>query len=416
LFPHLAYGQFGSSVLISIINITVALNGCKNPTHSSSPERVEALTKILISGTGVFTPPNSISNEELVVSFNAYVQNFNKENAAQIEAGEIEALTESNAAFIKKASGIESRYVLNKEGILDPNIMAPQLRERSNDEPSNLAEMAVAASKDAMERAGKTAADIDAVLVACSNLERAYPAIAVEVQDLLGIEGFGFDMNVACSSATFGIKTAYDMLKAGGAKCVLVVDPEVCTGHLNFRDRDSHFIFGDVCTALVLETEDTCTVKGAWEILGTRLITKFSNNIRNNYGFLNRSAPEGVGQPDKLFKQEGRKVFREVVPMVAKLILAHLSDEGIEPAQLKRMWLHQANKGMNDMIGKKVLGREPSREEQPNILNEYANTSSAGSIIAFNKHSDDMTAGELGVICSFGAGYSAGNVIVQRQA
>ena len=90
--------------------------------------------------------------------------------------------------------------------------------------------------------------------------------------------------------------------------------------------------------------------------------------------------------------------------------------QGIEPAQLKRMWLHQANKGMNDMIGKKVLGREPSREEQPNILNEYANTSSAGSIIAFNKHSDDMTAGELGVICSFGAGYSAGNVIVQRQA
>ncbi|MFT6490298.1 MAG: beta-ketodecanoyl-[acyl-carrier-protein] synthase, partial [Parvibaculaceae bacterium] len=69
-----------------------------------SPKRVEALTKILISGTGVFTPPNSISNEELVVSFNTYVQNFNKENAAQIEAGDVEALTESNAAFIKKAS------------------------------------------------------------------------------------------------------------------------------------------------------------------------------------------------------------------------------------------------------------------------------------------------------------------------
>lgn len=374
------------------------------------------MTKIVISGTGVFTPPNSISNDELVESFNTYVARFNETNAAAIEKGEVEALTPSNADFILKASGIEARFVMNKDGILDPEIMAPRLPQRSNDEPGILAEMAVDASRKAMAKARKTPEDIDAVLVACSNLERAYPAVAVEVQDLLGIDGFGFDMNVACSSATFAIQTAYDMLRSGSVDCVLVVDPEICSGHLNFRDRDSHFIFGDVATAIILEREETCTAPGAWEILGTRLLTKFSNNIRNNFGFLNRATPEGVGAKDKLFVQEGRKVFKEVVPMVAKLITDHMADMGLDPQDLKRMWLHQANKGMNDMIGRKVLGRDPGPGEQPNILNTYANTSSAGSIIAFSQYSDDMQAGDLGLICSFGAGYSAGNVLLRKRA
>ncbi|MGB3809296.1 MAG: beta-ketoacyl-ACP synthase III [Parvibaculum sp.] len=374
------------------------------------------MTKVVISGTGVFTPPNSISNQELVESFNAYVRKFNAEHEGAIASGKVQPLQESSAEFIHKASGIESRYVMNKTGILDPEIMTPILRERSNDEPSILAEMAVDAAKKALARANKTPADIDAVLVACSNLERPYPAIAVEVQDLLGIEGFGFDMNVACSSATFAIQTAYDMLRSGSVNSVLIVDPEICSGHLNFRDRDSHFIFGDVCTAIVMEREESCTAKGAWEILGTRLMTKFSNNIRNNFGFLNRTAPEGIGAKDKLFVQEGRKVFKEVVPMVSQLILDHMADEGLDPKDLKRMWLHQANKGMNDFIGRKVLGREPVAGEQPNILNEYANTSSAGSIIAFSQHSEDLKPGDLGLICSFGAGYSAGNVLVRKRA
>ncbi len=374
------------------------------------------MAKVVISGTGVFTPPYSISNEELVHSFNAYVEIFNAANKDAIESGAMEALHSSSAAFIYKASGIENRFVMNKEGILDPEIMCPRLPERSNDEPSILAEMSVAAAQEALAQADKKPQDIDAVLVACSNLQRPYPAIAVEVQDLLGTQGFGFDMNVACSSATFGLKTAHDMVKSGGADCVLVVDPEICTGHLNFRDRDSHFIFGDVCTAIIIEREETCTADGAWEVVSTRLITKFSNNIRNNFGFLNRAAPDGAYAVDKLFMQEGRKVFKEVVPMVAALISGHLLDEGLDTANLRRMWLHQANKSMNDFIGKKVLGRAPSVEESPNILKDYANTSSAGSIVAFSKYNQDLNEGDLGVICSFGAGYSAGSVIVRKQA
>jgi beta-ketodecanoyl-[acyl-carrier-protein] synthase len=247
-------------------------------------------------------------------------------------------------------------------------------------------------------------------------MQRAYPAMAIEIQTALGIQGFGFDMNVACSSATFGIQAAADMIRAGHARSILVVNPEICSGHLNFRDRDSHFIFGDVATAILLEASDKAASPHAFEIVDTKLKTQFSNNIRNNFGFLNRCAPEGIGKTDKLFVQEGRKVFKEVVPMVSDMILAHAAERGIEPKALKRLWLHQANINMNDFIARRVLGRDPLPGESPVILDEYANTSSAGSIIAFHKYQDDLKAGDLGLICSFGAGYSAGTVIVRKMA
>jgi beta-ketodecanoyl-[acyl-carrier-protein] synthase len=367
----------------------------------------------VISATGLFTPTDSISNEELVESFNIYVERYNDAHAAEIEAGNVVALMPSSVEFIEKASGIKSRFVLSKAPILDPEIMAPRIAERPNDELSILAEMAVKAARDALARAGRDAADVDAVLCACSNLQRAYPAMAVEIQDALGIDGFGFDMNVACSSATFGIQTAADFIRSGNARSVLVVNPEICSGHLNWRDRDSHFIFGDVATAILIEAKDRAP-NGHWDIVGTKLKTRFSNNIRNNFGFLNRTAPEARDAPDKLFVQEGRKVFKEVVPMVAEMIIDELARLSLEPAQLRRLWLHQANKGMNRLIASRVLGHEASDDESPTVLDTYANTSSAGSIIAFHLNSDDLVAGDLGMICSFGAGYSAGTVFLRR--
>ncbi|PXW73362.1 beta-ketodecanoyl-[acyl-carrier-protein] synthase [Blastomonas natatoria] len=369
----------------------------------------------VISSTGLFTPADSISNEELVASFNAYVAQHNAQHAAAIEAGEMAALQPSSVEFIEKASGIKARKVLSKASILDVDVMCPRFEERPNDQISVLAEIGVAAARDALQRAGRDAKDVDAVLVACSNLQRAYPAIAIEVQDALGIEGFGFDMNVACSSATFGIQTAADFIRAGNARSVLVVSPEICSGHLNWRDRDSHFIFGDVATAVLVEAADFAP-PSHWDILGTQLKTRFSNNIRNNFGFLNRTAPESRDSADKLFVQEGRKVFKEVVPMVGDLITDHIARLGIAPEGLRRLWLHQANAGMNRLIAQRVLGHEASEDESPTVLDSYANTSSAGSIIAFHLNSEDLKPGDTGIICSFGAGYSAGSVVIRKAA
>jgi len=369
----------------------------------------------VISSTGLFTPAETITNEELVDSFNRYVERFNAENADAIAAGDTAALQPSSVEFIEKASGIKARHVMAKEPILDPGTMEPRLPERSNEELSFMAEIGVKAARQALEQTGRDVADVDAVLCAASNMERPYPAMAIEIQQELGIEGFAFDMNVACSSATFGIQTAADYIRSGNAKSVLVVSPEITSGHLNWRDRDSHFIFGDVATAVLVE-DAAIAPDTHWDILGTRLKTVFSNNIRNNFGFLNRASPEGEGKADKLFVQEGRKVFKEVVPMVAEMIVTEAERLGIDPQALRRLWLHQANAGMNRLIAQKVLGHEASADESPTVLDTYANTSSAGSIIAFHKHNRDLADGDTGLICSFGAGYSAGAVFVRKVA
>ena len=369
---------------------------------------------VVISGTGIYQPPHTITNAELVEAFNRYVDQENARHAEEITAGVREPLTYSSVEFIEKASGIQQRYVLEKSGVLDPSRMYPRFTERPDDQLSLMAEIAVEAARKALDAAGKTGDQIDAVLCSAANMQRAYPAMAVEIQQAIGAGGYGFDMNVACSSATFGIEQAVNAVRAGTARCVLVVNPEITSAHLEWRDRDCHFIFGDVCTAVVVEAEDTATSSDRWRVLGTRLATQFSSNIRNNAGFLNRCEDTDPDARDKTFRQEGRKVFKEVVPVAAAHIEQHLAALGLAPEQVRRFWLHQANLGMNLLVMKRLLGGEASQDVAPVILDQYANTASAGSIIAFHLHHGDLQPGDLGVICSFGAGYSVGSVVVQK--
>ncbi len=370
---------------------------------------------VVISGTGLWTPPYSVSNEELVEAYNAHADQFNAENAAFIVSGEIEAKSHSSAGFIEKASGIKSRYAYVKDGILDINRLKPNIPERRDDELSDQAEMAINAAKIAMEAANKKAEDIDVVIVACAYTQRSYPAIAIEVQGALGIEGFGFDMLVACSAATFGLHRAYEMIAADTAKCVLIINPELTSPQVNYADRDSHFIFGDVSTATIVESADTCLSEHSYDILSTKAVTSFSNNIRSNFGYVVRANDSDPFAADKLFHQNGRKVFKEVCPMAARHITEHLERHQLSAVDVRRWWLHQANINMNLLISKKLLGRDATAEEAPIVLDQYANTASAGSLIAFNLHHKDLVAGDYGLICSFGAGYSIGSLVIRKR-
>ena len=376
-----------------------------------------------ITGTGLYIPPFSISNEELVESFNQYVENYNAKHAADIEAGTLTALQPSSAAFIEKVSGIKSRYVMEKDGILNPDIMAPVIAYRNlGEELSIMAEMGVAALNDALADAGLEANDLDGIILACSNFQRTYPAVSIEIQNAIGmVGGFAYDMNVACSAATFGLSQAHGSIASGLAKRVAVVNVEITSAHLNWRNRDSHFIFGDVATACIVEELDT--PKG-YEILNSKLFTQFSTNIKNEYGFMDRSefsAAQTEMYPDlkepvtdKLFLQNGRKVFREVCPKVSEVITEHLQENNIPTSDVKMMWLHQANANMLDLILRTVIGKEADKAIVPSVIAEFANTSSASPMIVFHRYKDDLASGDLGVICSFGAGYSIGSVIVRK--
>ncbi len=374
------------------------------------------MNRILITGTGLFTPPDSVTNAELVESLSAANVKWNAAHSEEIEREEVPERDMPSEAFIRRASGVGHRYVMDKQGLLDSDRLRPRLPLRSEDELSLQAEICVTAAKQALAQAGRDASDIDMIIVGCSNLQRAYPAIAIEVQDALGARGFAYDMNVACSSATFAIQNAVDAIRSGTARRALVLCPEITSGHNNFELREFHFIFGDACTAVLLEAEQEAGTGESWEVLGTRLATKFSNHIRNDAGYLNR-CEDGERDPHELlFRQNGRQVFRDVCPMVAEHIRSHLEHSSLALDEVKRFWLHQANSGMNRLITKTLLGREPEPEEAPVILDDYANTSSAGSVIAFHKHRDGLKVGDLGVLCSFGAGYSVGSVLLRKGA
>jgi beta-ketodecanoyl-[acyl-carrier-protein] synthase len=287
------------------------------------------MSRPVISATGLYTPPHSISNAELVASSMPGRTGWNAEHAEEITAGKVEPKPHSSVEFIEKASGIKSRYVVDKDGVLDPKRMRPIFRAAERPD--------FGAGRDCGEGGAGSAEGVQGGARRQGNrrgdLRRVEHAARLSRDGDRGTgstrrEGFAFDMNVACSSATFGIQTAADFVRAGHAKTVLMVNPEICSGHLNFTDRDSHFIFGDVATAVLVEAEEIAP-KGGWSILGTHLKTQFSNNIRNNFGFLNRGDPDGVGKSDKLFVQEGRKVFKEVVPMVAAMINEEMDRLGI---------------------------------------------------------------------------------------
>ena len=371
--------------------------------------------RVVISGSGLYTAPDLISNEELVASYNEYARRFNVEHAERIASGELAALEPSSVEFIEKASGIRQRRVLEKTGVLDPERMRPRLVPRADEALSLQAEMAVAAAREALERSGRAPGDIDLVICAASIMQRAFPAIAIEVQQALGItQGAAFDMSVACSSATFALDFARQAVQTGAARAVLIVNPEACSVGLAWKDRDCHFIFGDVATALVVERADAAGAQDRWEILGGKLATQYSNNIRSNAGFYSHCEDRDPDDRDQYFMQEGRKVFKEVCPMAAEHIAAHLAELGLQPAGVRRFWLHQANIAMNQLIGKRLLGREATADDAPIILDEFANTASAGSVIAFHKHRADLKSGDYGVLSSFGAGYSIGSLVLRK--
>jgi beta-ketodecanoyl-[acyl-carrier-protein] synthase len=350
----------------------VAATITRMDANMSPASRVTTATAI--TGAGVWHPEHVLTNDELCASFNEFVRRENERNAAAIAAGTATPLKTSSPEFILKASGIVRRYLQDKVGTLDPERMCPNIPDRPDDELSVQAEYAVKAIERALAAAGRVGEDVDLIVCGSSCIQRPYPAVAIEAQNAVGARGFA---------------------------------------HNNWKERDGHFIFGDASVAVVIEPLDKAR-PGSWEILSTRAMSKFSSNIRNNHGFLNRCDPSTQFNADKLFYQQGRRVFKDVVPLASKFILDHVGAHAITPDQVSRLWLHQANENMNNLIAERVIGRPPTEADAPLVLHEYGNTASAGSLIAFTLHNEDLPTGSYGVMCSFGAGYSIGSLLLQK--
>lgn len=375
------------------------------------------MSEIAISGTGVYAPPNSLSNDELVAAFNTYVEAWNEQHAEEIAAGELEAKQPSSTEFIIKASGIKNRYLMEETGVADPDRLYPRLAEIADesvyDTPVQV-KMALAAAEKALAEAGVKGEDLDLIIISSSIWERFIPSMAVQLQSILGAGGYAFDMAMGCSSATFGMSTACDALNSGMANKALVVTAEYLSPLLAFEDRDGHFIFGDAAVATVLERASESQSDKAFKIKGRQLFTEYSTNIRAGFGSRLMIERDKIHDPSQRFSQSGRAVFKELLPKVIDHVREHLTEADVAIGDFKRMWLHQANINMNMFAIKKLLGRDPHEGEAPIILDEYANTGGAGCMIAFNNHKDELSPGDLGLICSFGSSYSIGSLIVEK--
>ncbi len=370
-------------------------------------------TSTAISGVGVWHPEHVLTNEELCVAFNEFVARENAKHADAIARGEREPLKESSSEFIVKASGIQRRYIVDKTGVLDPERMCPNVPDRPDDQLSLQAEFAVNAIRPALAAAGCAGEDVDFVVCGSSMLQRQYPAMAIEIQNAIGARGYGLDVTLGCASAVAATHVAVNAVSSGMATRAVVVAPELMSGHNNWRERDGHFLFGDAAVAMVIEKADAAR-NGGWEILSMRAMSKFSSNIRNNFGFLNRFDPDTQFATDKLFYQAGRRVYKDVIPAASTFINEHLAAHDLAPERVARYWLHQANRNMTDLISQRVLGRKATLEEAPVVIDEYGNTASAGAPIAFALHNEDLPASSYGLLSAFGAGYSFGSLLLQK--
>ena len=371
------------------------------------------MSDVHIAGTGIWFPEDIITNDEIVSSFNSYVDNFNNHNKNDIEQGNIEAMEYSSSAFIEKASGIKTRHVIDKKNILDINTMMPRVVHEDESRLSIHAKAGIDAAKKAMDQANVGPDDIDGVILGTSHAARNYPSVAIEIQNELGIQGYAYDMLVGCSSTTFAINNAYSDIASGLANTVLVINPEISTPFVNYAKRDIHFIFGDGCVATVISNNKKSN--NQYKILDRKLITKFSNNIRSDWSYLVRAASDEKSIEDLLFYQNGNSVFKEVCPMVAEFITTHLKDNNISPLDVSKFWLHQANSRMVNLIVSKVIGTDDfDTSLAPLPIEKFGNLASAGSMFAFNLH-NDLEKGDKGIICSFGAGYSVCSIIVEKQ-
>src|SRR2546423_1832735 len=321
-------------------------------------------TGTAITGAGVWHPEHVLTNEELCVAFNEYARR--------------NGLKESTPEFIERASGIKSRYIVDKTGVLDPDRMCPNVADRPDDQLSVQAEFGVNAVQRALAAAGRVGEEVDLVVCGTSMMQRAYPAMAIEIQNAIGAHGLGFDMPLGCASAVAALQVACNTVRAGLASCAVVVAPELMSGHNNWRERDGHFLFGDAAVALVVEP----VRPGAWELLSVRAMSKFSSNIRNNFGFMNRFDPKTQFNADKLFYQQGRRVYKDIIPLAAKFLVDHVEAHELAPTDIARYWLHQANQNMNDRIADRILGREPTKQEDPGIIDRSGNTASAAAAIS----------------------------------
>jgi 3-oxoacyl-[acyl-carrier-protein] synthase-3 len=267
--------------------------------------------------------------------------------------------------------------------------------------------MGAAASRAALADAGATAADVDAIILATSTPDQAFPATALRVQAALGVtRGFGFDLSAACAGFIYGLSIADNLIRCGQARGVLVIGSEVYSRILNWQDRGTCVLFGDGAGAVFVRASDVRDDERRG-VLSTHI------HAQGTLGDI-LYVDGAVGQPDKPghLVMNGREVFRHAVTRLAEAVEEALAANGLTHADVEWLVPHQANSRIIDAMGRK-LKLPPERVVM--TVDRHANTSAASVPLALAEARGDgrIAAGDLVLLEALGGGLTWGSALVR---
>jgi 3-oxoacyl-[acyl-carrier-protein] synthase III len=323
-----------------------------------------AIVRSVIRGVGAYLPKRVITNDDLA------------------------RLVDTSDEWIRERTGIEQRHVA--------------------EEGEFTSDMGIAASRQALVRAGVDPIDIDLVICATATPDRTFPATAVRIQCGLGVtKGAAFDIQAVCSGFIYALAVADNFLKAGQSKRALVVGAESFSRILDWKDRGTCVLFGDGAGAIVLEAQTQIGSRDDRGILATR--------IRSDGRFEDLLYVDGGPGSTKTtghLRMNGREVFRHAVQKISGVIEETLVMSGYAPDEIDLYVPHQANKRILDGIGKK-LGIPPHKVVV--TLAKHGNTSAASVPLALNQAFEDhrIREGCLVLMEAMGGGFTWGAALAR---
>jgi 3-oxoacyl-[acyl-carrier-protein] synthase-3 len=269
--------------------------------------------------------------------------------------------------------------------------------------------MGTAAARAALADAGAAAGDVDAIILATSTPDQAFPATALRVQAQLGVtRGFGFDLSAACAGFVYGLSIADGMIRSGQARGILVIGSEVYSRILNWQDRGTCVLFGDGAGAVFMRARDDEDRRD-----DNRGVLSTHIHAQGTLGDI-LYVDGAVGQRDKPghLVMNGREVFRHAVIRLAEAVEEALAANGLTHADVDWLVPHQANRRIIDAMGRK-LKLPPERVVV--TVDRHANTSAASVPLALAEARADgrIRPGDLVLLEALGGGLTWGSALVR---
>ncbi|MXN67318.1 beta-ketoacyl-ACP synthase III [Stappia sp. GBMRC 2046] len=322
------------------------------------------VTRSVVLGTGSYLPEKRLTNEDLA------------------------RMVDTSDEWIVQRTGIKARHIA-AEG------------EMTSD-------LALEASKRALEAAGVAPESIDLIILATATPDNTFPASAVTVQAKLGItSGFAFDVHAVCSGFVYAMATADAYIRGGLARRVLVIGAETFSRILDWNDRTTCVLFGDGAGAVVLEGQEGEGTAFDRGILSSHL----RSDGRHKEKLFVDGGPSST-QTVGTLKMEGREVFKHAVSMITDVIEDAFDDTGISAENLDWFVPHQANRRIIDASAKK-LGIAP--EKVVVTVDEHGNTSAASIPLALDAAVRDgrIKRGQTVLLEAMGGGFTWGSVMLR---